>query len=85
MISHSMDDIARHATRVLVLDRGSVAMLDTPQNVFANAEHLKNLGLSVPSITQVCIALHRRGIDIPQSICTEDAFLQWFGEEHAHA
>ena len=85
MISHSMDDVARHATRVLVLDRGSVAMLDTPQNVFANAEHLKNLGLSVPSITQVCIALHRRGIDIPQSICTEDAFLQWFGEEHAHA
>lgn len=85
MISHSMDDIARHATRVLVLDQGSVDMLDTPQNVFANAEHLNALGLSVPSVTQVCIELNARGVNIPRTICTEEAFLDWFGEGHAHA
>ena len=85
MISHSMDDIANHATRVLVLDKGAVAMLDTPQNVFENADRLLALGLSVPSITQICIELNRRGIDIPKSICTETAFLQWFGKEPAHA
>ena len=85
MISHSMDDIAKHATQVLVLDRGTVAMLDTPQNVFSHAERLYALGLSVPSVTQVCMALNRRGIAIPQTICTEEAFLQWFEEGHAHA
>ena len=85
MISHSMDDIAAHATQVLVLDKGTIAMLDTPQNVFAQAERLKSLGLSVPSVTQVCIAMHNRGIPIPQTICTEQAFLRWFGEVSVHA
>ena len=85
MISHSMDDIARHATRVLVLDKGSVAMLDKPQNVFAHADRLQSLGLSVPSITQVCLALNKRGIAIPNTICTEDAFLRWFEEGCVHA
>lgn len=85
MISHSMDDIAKHATHVLVLDRGALAMLDTPQNVFSNAEKLYALGLSVPSVTKVCMALNRRGVAIPQTICTEDAFLNWFKEGKAHA
>lgn len=85
MISHSMDDIAKHATHVLVLEKGSIAMLDTPQNVFAQAERLYALGLSVPSVTQACMALNRRGVPIPQTICTEEAFLQWFEEERAHA
>ena len=85
MVSHSMDDIARHATRVLVLEKGAAALLDTPQNVFANADLLKSFGLSVPSITQICIEMNKRGVAIPQTICTEDAFLNWFGEAHAHA
>ena len=85
IISHSMDDIARHATRVLVMDSGKAALLDTPQNVFSNAGYLRELGLSVPSITQICIALNQRGVPIPNSICTEEAFLAWFGKEPAHA
>jgi energy-coupling factor transport system ATP-binding protein len=85
MISHSMDDIANHATKVLVLDRGSVLMYDTPQNVFSNAEALQRIGLSVPSITGICVEMNRRGISIPVSICTEDAFLNWFREGKQHA
>ena len=85
MISHSMDDIANHATKVLVLDRGSVLMYDTPQNVFSNAEALQRIGLSVPSITGICVEMNRRGISIPVSICTEDAFLNWFWEGKQHA
>ena len=85
MVSHSMDDIARHATRVLVLEKGTAALWDTPQNVFANADLLQSFGLSVPSITQICIEMNKRGVAIPQTICTEDAFLDWFGEAHAHA
>lgn len=85
MISHSMDDIARHATNVLVLDRGTVAMYDTPGNVFARGEELQRLGLSVPTVTQLCIEMNRLGVSIPTTICTRDAFIRWFTEERAHA
>lgn len=85
MISHSMDDIARHATNVLVLDRGAVAMYDTPENVFARGEQLQRLGLAVPTVTQLCIELNRLGANVPTTICTRDAFIRWFTEERAHA
>lgn len=85
MISHSMDDIANHATRVLVLEKGSIFLYDTPQNVFSEAEDLQRIGLSVPSITKICIELNRRGVAIPTSICTEDALMNWFREGRQHA
>ncbi len=85
MISHSMDDIARHATKVLVLERGEIAMLDTPENVFSHAEKLESLGLSVPSVTKICTALNRRGVHIPTTICTEEALIDWFREVKPHA
>ncbi len=85
MISHSMDDIAKHATKVLVLEQGEVAMLDTPQNVFSHAEKLESFGLSVPSVTKLCVELNRRGVSIPTTICTKEAFLNWFREERHHA
>jgi len=85
MISHSMDDIARHATNVLVLENGSVFLHDTPQNVFSHAEELERIGLSVPNITKICIEMNRRGVPIPKTICTEEAFLKWFREERKHA
>lgn len=85
MISHSMDDIANHATRVLVLEKGAVHMLDTPQNVFAHADELERIGLSIPSITKICVEMNKRGAEIPVSICTEQAFLDWFREGKKHA
>ena len=85
MISHSMDDIANHATKVLVLEQGSVFLYDTPQNVFSKAEELQRIGLSVPSITKICIEMNRKGVAIPTSICTEDAILNLFREGKSHA
>lgn len=85
MISHSMDDIANHATKVLVLEQGSVFLYDTPQVVFSHAEELQKIGLSVPSIKKLCIELNQRGVDIPQTICTEQAFMNWIREEKCHA
>ena len=85
MISHSMDDIANHATKVLVLEKGSVFLYDTPQNVFAKADDIQRIGLSVPSITKICIEMNRKGAAIPTSICTEEAFLDWFREGKTHA
>lgn len=85
MISHSMDDIANHATKVLVLEQGSVFLYDTPQVVFSHAEELQKIGLSVPSITKLCIELNQRGVDIPRTICTEQAFMNWIREVKCHA
>lgn len=85
MISHSMDDIANHATKVLVLEQGSVFLYDTPQVVFSHAEELQKIGLSVPSIKKLCIELNQRGVDIPQTICTEQAFMNWIREVKCHA
>ena len=70
LISHSMDDIARVATRLLVFDRGRIAMDGTPAQVFERAEQLKDMGLTVPAATEIAMALRRRGIDIPESIYT---------------
>ena len=84
MISHSMDDIASHATQVLVLDRGGVRFLDTPQTVFSHAEELEQIGLSVPGITKICVEMNHKGIPVPKAICTEEAFLDWIREaKHA--
>ena len=70
LISHSMDDVARLATRLLVFDRGKIAMDGTPAQVFDRAEELKSMGLTVPAATEIALALRRRGIDIPESIYT---------------
>ena len=70
LISHSMDDVARLATRLLVFDRGKIAMDGTPAQIFDRAEELKAMGLTVPAATEIALALRRRGIDIPESIYT---------------
>ena len=70
LISHSMDDVARLATRLLVFDHGKIAMDGTPAEIFERAEELKAMGLTVPAATEIALALRRRGIDIPESIYT---------------
>ena len=70
LISHSMDDVARLATRLLVFDRGKIAMDGTPAEVFDRAGELKAMGLTVPAATEIALALRERGIDIPESIYT---------------
>ena len=70
LISHSMDDVARLATRLLVFDRGKIAMDGTPAEVFDRAGELKAMGLTVPAATEIALALRQRGVDIPESIYT---------------
>ena len=70
LISHSMDDVARLATRLLVFDQGKIAMDGTPAEIFDRAEELKRMGLTVPAATEIALALRRRGVDIPESIYT---------------
>ena len=70
LVSHSMEDIARVADRVLVLADGHVVMDDTTEAVFSRAEELEQIGLSVPAVTKVAAALRKAGVALPDSIYT---------------
>ena len=65
-----MEDIARYADKVLVMAQKHVAMYDTVENVFARAEELLALGLSVPQVTKIFLKLREMGIDVPADVYT---------------
>lgn len=68
MVSHSMDDVASLAERVIVMNHGEVAMDGTPRDVFACGEELRGMGLDVPQAVQLADKLRARGFDIPEGI-----------------
>ena len=70
LVSHSMEDIAKYANRVLVMSHAQLAMYDTVENVFAHAQELLELGLSVPQVTQIFLKLRQMGLDIPTDVYT---------------
>ena len=72
MISHSMDDVAAASDQVLVLNHGTVAMLDVPEKVFSDADHLTKMGLFIPQATELAGLLRQKGIDLPAGICRMD-------------
>lgn len=74
IVSHSMEDIARMADRLLVMNQAHVMLCGTPREVFAHAEEIVAAGLDIPEITKVIRELNRRGIPLDPSIYTvEDA------------
>lgn len=72
VVSHSMEDMALIADKILVLNKGSVAMLDTPKRIFSKRDELSSIGLDVPQITQVVHGLIDKGFDLPNDIITVD-------------
>lgn len=77
LVSHSMEDVAKLADRILVMNGGSIEMFDTPSKIFENAERLSQIGLNVPLITQVCDRLRAAGMPLAEGIYTiEDAAWQ---------
>ncbi len=70
LVSHSMEDIAKYADRVLVLQAGKLAMLDTTANIFARAQELVEYGLSVPQVTKIFLRLRQMGVDVPVDVYT---------------
>lgn len=68
MVSHSMDDVASLAQRVIVMNHGEVAMDGTPRDVFACGEELRGMGLDVPQAVQLADKLRARGFDIPVGV-----------------
>ena len=70
LVSHSMEDIAKYANRVLVMSNKKIAMYDTVENVFARAPELLELGLSVPQVTKIFLKLREMGVDVPADVYT---------------
>ena len=68
MVSHSMDDVASLAERVIVMNHGELVMDGAPRDVFACGEELRGMGLDVPQAVQLAGKLRERGFDIPEGI-----------------
>ena len=76
LVSHSMEEIARNAQRIIVLDKGGVRMQGTPAEVFARARELEAVGLDVPQVTKIAHALHEKGVAIDPAVYTVEALRQ---------
>ena len=76
LVSHSMEDVARHAKKILVMNAGKVFCYDTVENVFRQAKALQEIGLAVPQITRVCMQLREQGIPLSDDIYTVEAAYQ---------
>ena len=82
LVSHSMEDVARHAKKILVMNAGKVFCYDTVANVFRRSQELQAIGLAVPQITRVCDALRARGVPLTDDIFTAEQakqqLLEWY-------
>ncbi len=73
LVTHSMDDAAKIADRLIVFHEGSVAMDGTPEEVFSRQQELVGMGLDVPQSAAIADALRARGVKLPKSIYTLDS------------
>ena len=70
LVSHSMEDVAKYVSKLLVLSHAKVICYDTPANVFARGSSLEEIGLALPQITRVFHGLRERGITFPDEVYT---------------
>ncbi len=75
LVSHSMEDIARIADKILVMNHGKKIMFDKTEKVFSKGTELEEIGLRIPQITKIMLMLKQRGVDVNTNILTvEQAF-----------
>lgn len=72
LVSHSMEDIASSADKVMVMSDGSLVMYDKTENVFSRPDELTKIGLNVPQVSRVINILRQNGVDIIGNILTVD-------------
>ena len=71
LITHYMDE-AVHADRIIVVDHGDVVMTGTPREIFSQVDKMKELGLDVPQVTELCHRLKQEGLPVPDDVITEE-------------
>lgn len=76
LVSHSMEDIAEYADRLIVMSKGEKVFDDTTTAVFSELERLERIQLAAPQVSYVMAGLRRRGFDIPEGIITVEQALQ---------
>lgn len=80
LVSHSMEDMARFAEKILVMNKGEVFCFDTPPEVFKRAEEIAGIGLAVPQITKIFSLLKEKGLDIRTDVYTVEFALKTIEE-----
>ena len=80
LVSHSMDDVARYANKVLVMNGGSVLYYDSVAEVFKHALELRETVLNIPTVTGILLTLRERGLAVDTDIYTPDAAAQTITE-----
>ncbi len=70
IVSHSMEDIAEMADRVIVMNKSSVAMQGSVDEVYSRGDELRSMGLNVPEITEIFAKLRAKGLDVPANVYT---------------
>ncbi|MCR5296947.1 MAG: energy-coupling factor transporter ATPase [Clostridiales bacterium] len=91
MVSHSMDDMARLATRLIVMADGKIVATGTPREIFAREDMMTSIGLDVPAASRLCRALRERGVSLPPDLYRLDELKEHIlrawkgGKEEAHA
>ena len=72
MVSHSMDDVARLATRLVVMSRGELVATGTPREIFKQVKMMESIGLGVPEAAKLCNMLRQKGISLPDDLYQMD-------------
>jgi len=72
LVSHSMEDVAKLVDRIIVMNRGKVALDGSPKEVFSQVDKLESIGLAVPQISYVIKKLNEKGFNLPNNIYTID-------------
>lgn len=90
MVSHSMDDISRLATRLVVMSKGRLVADGTPRELFRQVEMMESVGLGVPQAAKLCAELRKRGVQLPDDLYTLDEVREhllglWKEASHGHA
>lgn len=80
LVSHSMEDLAEYADRIIVLDDGKKILDDRPAQIFAKRETLADCGLDVPETVKLADKLRANGYQIPQNVIREKELLDYLGE-----
>lgn len=78
LVSHSMEDVARICSRVLVMNHGEVAMFGSIDSVYSRGEELKKMGLNVPEVTDIFLKLRSKGVRCRTDIYTVEAGVREF-------
>lgn len=70
LVSHSMEDVARYANKLVVMQQGQIEMMGSPEEIFRERDRLIEIGLALPAVTELLYQLSKRGLEVNKEIFT---------------